>query len=252
MKRMKKYNYKLKTCSKLSLSPRDSAALLYPSMENKTEPNGASNDNKIIYPFYQYGSYEEYKPKTASYYIPGSSIKGALGISGNEKRMDLMIDDIPIKNNDLVPEKLCKVQHIESGKKEPISLGSFFQNITVEMLKHGKTYDADLFSSVDPCGYFQKAQEETKERLNQLKTRVREYDDREKTADCKCAFEELTKNLENKLKQIEKNESGTYILLLGGYKGLMLSRKLIDEKQESAIYIDKSCCLPYGLVQIQI
>ena len=75
--------YQLTTCSGLIVSPR-SALAFYRDLDEfsleKVEDSEylAKSRLKVIYPFYQYGIYTAYNPEGAAYYLPGSSVKGAL------------------------------------------------------------------------------------------------------------------------------------------------------------------------------
>ena len=67
-------------------SPRSGQALykeidefcLSPYVKIPDTKDDEKHEVKVVYPFYQYGEYEKYDPEHANYYLPGSSVKGAL------------------------------------------------------------------------------------------------------------------------------------------------------------------------------
>ena len=69
---------------------------------------------KVVYPFYQYGEYEEYDPDHAAYYLPGSSVKGALlQEKKNKKELHVMVEDVPVEKNGNILRNLVKAQHLD-------------------------------------------------------------------------------------------------------------------------------------------
>ena len=98
---MKKVIYEMEVLSSTIISPRSGQAF-YKGVDFCLEPEanvpGSSKIQKkaqgvgVIYPFYQYGEYEKYDPEHAVYYIPGSSIKGALCSLKSSKR-PMTVDD---------------------------------------------------------------------------------------------------------------------------------------------------------------
>ena len=92
---MKEIKYEMQTLSSLILSPRSGQALYKDVDEFETASEVSNNKGKevnCIYPFYQYGEYEKYHPQDAEYYIPGSSVKGAL-LKDNNRNI-LMAEDV--------------------------------------------------------------------------------------------------------------------------------------------------------------
>jgi hypothetical protein len=92
---LKKYTYTLTALSPVILSPRGSAAF-YAGINYEKSVYYPYN---VIYPFYQYGEYDEFRPDDAKYYIPGSSVKGALLRGENWGR--LFVDDAEVKTADI-------------------------------------------------------------------------------------------------------------------------------------------------------
>ena len=83
---MKKITYTMKLLSSLIVSPRSGQALykeidefcLSPYVKIPDTKDDEKHEVRVVYPFYQYGEYERYDPEHANYYLPGSSVKGAL------------------------------------------------------------------------------------------------------------------------------------------------------------------------------
>jgi CRISPR/Cas system CSM-associated protein Csm5 (group 7 of RAMP superfamily) len=74
---MEKIKYTLSTLSSLIISPREGQAF-YKELDFDDVVTEDGKEINIIYPFYQYGIHDRYDPQQAKYYIPGSSIKGAI------------------------------------------------------------------------------------------------------------------------------------------------------------------------------
>lgn len=69
---------------------------------------------KVVYPLYQYGEYKNYDPEHGNYYLPGSSVKGALQ-RRKSMRNHLMADDVLVSNSDVVLRTLWKAQYLEGS-----------------------------------------------------------------------------------------------------------------------------------------
>lgn len=119
---MKKIIYEIEVLSSLIISHRSGQAFYKGIDEFYSHPKiETSNSEKIrephvIYPFYQYGEYEKYDPNHANYYIPGSSIKGALCLPEN-MRNQIMADDIIVPNDKIVLRNLWKAQYLENKEE---------------------------------------------------------------------------------------------------------------------------------------
>lgn len=248
----KKYRYQLKTLSKLVLSPREHQGyyLAAGDFDVKLSEEFQGNTN-IIYPFYQYGSYKSYNPEQAQYYIPGSSIKGAI-CSGSEKTYRLMVDDIQVDRSRIKLNYLYKLQHYTGANNKQTKLEEFFPKIKVEMLSAGSICYGVFFSEGDPGYFLKKAQSSTRDKLKQLQGRIDSIDYSHVETETKGQLIKLKDNLTDIIMYLEQKNSRKYILLLGGYKGLLLSGIFNKEVEKSAIYLDKDSSLPHGLVQIMI
>lgn len=240
-----KYNYHLKILSSVILSPREQEALY---MDSAGE--GGFN---IIYPFYQYGNYGEYDSKNAQYYIPGSSIKGAIG------ETKIMVDDIMVPGESISLRPLYKVQNIPEFGREMENNGKmkaerFFPKIGVEMLRAGVKLEGELFSREDIHGILSKAHMETVKRLKKwserfpakepLPSNISKVADGEKD----IRFEVVKQNMSS----IINRKENSFLILLGGYKGKLLSHVFEKEVEKCSVYVDCDTALPHGLVEIEL
>ena len=262
MRKLKKYDYELTVLSNVILSPREQEGIFLDSSQKETGNLGNIN---IIYPFYHYGIYDEYEPKNTEYYIPGSSLKGAI-FRGKSK---ILVDDIKIPNNRIKLGQLNKVQYIpKKGQEESeeeqkqMILNTYFPNIGVEMLKRDEEpFEGSFYSEEDIKERLLELHEDSKRKIHRLIQKVEDSielnshhkEKSEKSQDC----EETLKKFQNNLKEILNNRKETeYLFFLGGYKGLLLARTFEEMPEKSAIYIDENKklpeykALPYGLCKI--
>ena len=122
---MKKITYSMELLSSLIVSPRAVQALYYGIDIFRKEPLLAPSDDtpkrtaKVVYPFYQYGEYKVYDPEHTEYYLPGSSVKGALLQKNGERiqreKVHMMADDILIDRKRIVLRNLEKAQNAVSS-----------------------------------------------------------------------------------------------------------------------------------------
>ncbi|MDQ0659931.1 hypothetical protein [Paenibacillus sp. W2I17] len=264
---LQRYQYRLKTLSKLAMSPRDHEGLYlaakefkredvikHLSSESASDESDRANKVNIIYPFYQYGAYSPYNPIKAEYYIPGSSLKGALlpkGVNDTVKRSSkLMVDDIPVESKDVRLNQLNKLQNMSEGRTEPIVLKEFFPNVAVEILEAESDYTGELFYEGDLHTMLQAAQQQTMCKLAQFIDKLGVVSDEILVDDnTKQHVVQLKKNIQSLI----DDDRDRCILLLGGYKGLALSgvfKNVKFGKVDSAVYVDTNKGLPYGMVEI--
>lgn len=262
MRKLKKYDYDLIVISNVILSPREQEGIFLDGAQK--EKWNLSNIN-IIYPFYQYGMYDKYDPENTEYYIPGSSLKGAM-FQGKSK---ILVDDIKIPNNRITLGQLNKVQYIPKKRQEEseeeqkqMILNTYFPNIGVEMLKRDEEpFEGSFYSEEDIRERLLEIHEDSKRRIYKLIQKVEDSielnshhkEKSKKSQDC----EEILKKSKNNLKEIIKNRKETeYLFFLGGYKGLLLARTFEEMPEKSAIYIDENKKLlgykelPYGLCKV--
>lgn len=241
---MKEIKYEMQTLSSLILSPRSGQALYKDVDEFETASEVSNNKGKevnCIYPFYQYGEYKKYHPKDAEYYIPGSSVKGAL-LKDNNRNI-LMADDIQVKNSDIVLRNLYKAQHIQ--EKDEAEFSVFFENVGVEMIKAGANLQGSLYlkDDVEFSTILKSANEDTRRKMKQMWVYLLEL--LELHGNEKFSVE--LKTIKKELSQVLEYNN---VILLGGYKGLLHSI-LLNAKQEeysNGIYIDNEKNLPHGIV----
>lgn len=273
MPEIKKYTYELETISDLVLSPR-AQNCFYKDSHFSAELISdfhLKGNVKIIYPFYQYGLYERYQPNTAQYYIPGSSIKGAIGDN------TFTVDDIMIKRReDMRLKNLFKMQNVFADSKgenqAAPKIDSFFPGVAVEMLGAGSKYTGAIFSQNAPHASLNAAQKETKRKLEQLTEAItailnsfkqaKDQTNPSSDVDSKNVVGENSKMrstgevLSNMLMNIrnlqkEPGPDNCYLLLLGGYKGIRLSSVVRNEEKVGGIYVDMERELPHGLVWVK-
>lgn len=257
MVQLKEYSYKLETISSLILSPREQNAFVCSEKEKIACGLKETCPPKIIYPFYQYGSYEHYEPQKAQYYIPGSSIKGAMQLGGKK---NVLVDDILIDHSNIKLKRLCKVQHIpevESDMKDrkAMKLEEFFPNIAVEMLKADKECLGKIYCNENIFEIIKRIKKYSNIKLEQLSKRIQiilslSKEGYEKEEECREALEIMNKQLKSLIDSSNSKKNET-ILILGGYKGRLLSGEF-DDKEKGSIYIDIYKKLPYGLVRMRL
>ncbi|WP_110953480.1 hypothetical protein [Anaerosinus massiliensis] len=259
MEEIKKIKYKMRTISSVIVSPRANTAFYKDLNEFDTDALVSSryleqSKVNVIYPFYQYGEYETYEPLKAQYYLPGSSVKGALcqGLYDNQGQIKkFMVDDVQVCKTQIVLRNLYKVQYIKDSQKT--CFGAFFPNIGIEMIKdnvelNGEFYTKDRKTAEEKIKIASKA---TATKIENMMAYLTALKDR-------VANEELKIKLQDFFEKLRDVQSKKDIILFGGYKGLIHSmQKKIELPNEedrdasySAIFIDTETNLPHGLVQI--
>lgn len=250
---MKKITYTMQLLSSLIVSPRTGMALYRgidefceaPELEPVDSAGVKMRELKVIYPFYQYGEFKKYDPKHARYYLPGSSIKGALK-SKKAAVGSFMVDDVMVPNTSVSLRNLYKAQYLEDEREA--EFGAFFDNVGVEMVRGGTELQGELYLEKDVAfsDVLKSANEGTKEKMNQMMDYLQMLLGR--------AYE--SENLKSILDQAERglacclNEDD--IILVGGYKGLLHSILMDHHMKELAggLFIDLKTMLPHGIVKI--
>lgn len=251
----KKYKFTLNPLSTIILSPREHSCFFNNNKERKKikgqDGRIAYTDSiKFIYPFYQYGMYEEYDPSNAQYYIPGSSIKGAVGSSL------ISFDDIRLDRQSIFLRNLYKFQNIQTEvTEEKPKLGIFFPKVAVEALDSGTELKGELFTGENPVTVLQDVQQRNAEKIKQLLKQIdgvllkyKGESQEIKEKDILCM---MKSNLEILLHGITLAEQKRYLIIFGGYKGLNLSG-IFSHEAAGAIYIDTENKLPHGLAWIRL
>jgi hypothetical protein len=265
---------KFKTISSVILSPRVEKAL-YKGIDFKSIKN--DDKTKMIYPFYSYCDREldadkDYSKDDIDYYIPASSLKGALLCENKTEeksiRSKILVKDINRLKDNIKLDNLYKFQYLykEDKKVEEYKvpkLEVFFPNIKIEMLKNGAEFNGEiLLKGISKEDFIKKVKatsDSTKKKLEQyiaeVQKRLSEMSKWEQLAQGSKKFETTKSNLKaikDNLKLIE-NEENKYIFFLGGYKGVLGSiSELPKEELRNGFYIDKEVNLPYGLVEVEL
>ena len=264
---------KFKTISPVILSPRMEKAL-YKGVDFKeiimkdTKIEKVENIN-IIYPFYSYDDRDLLSESNFSYsneyYIPASSLKGALlGSKKDEEensfRSKLLFHDVKIR--DIKLKNLYKFQYLyekkynnETNKIPKYTV--FFPGVAIEMLESKKEFESEILmksSEIEKIFY-----DKLKENFGITKIKLKNYiDEIDKIKKQEKNQEEYMKKL-NKIKcNIQKQlDSNKNMIFLGGYKGILGSLSQSDLSQQNkepritnGFYIDEETLLPYGLVEV--
>lgn len=260
---MKKYSYRLTALSSLIVSPRGNMAWYENDKGNRRDgefegfsPQEIKADKylvkeklKIIYPFYQYREYKAYAPDTAEYYLPGSSVKGALGGS---RSGCCMVDDIPVSRDSIVLRNLYKAQYL-CHESKTARLNVFLENIGVEMIRASTKLVGELYlEGKAPEEFLEPGNKSTKIKLKQmlkyLQKLQREYYSK--------PLGDIFRETINELSLLLNNDN---VFLIGGYKGLLhsIERKTTLEskndlqKTDGAVFLDRETGLPHGLIKIE-
>ena len=247
----------------------------------------------IIYPFYSYEE-RDLLPENEflyaqEYYIPASSLKGAL-LSGtkneddNSFRTKILFQDIKISKENIELKNLYKFQYLyqndkkknKNNKEKTVykapKFESFSPSLAIEMIGGGKKFETEVLFrceiSVDFKNKLEDSFESTKNKLNNYMEEVekritnieswikeRKVENQvEKSKDNENYLEKLKKikyNIQKLLQQIQNKKN---IVFLGGYKGILGSLSQLDQNHnvQNGFYIDKETMLPYGLLEVNV
>lgn len=266
---------KFKTISPIILSSRTEKAL-YKGIDFKElmsfEDIDMQNIN-IVYPFYSYESRDLLPEKNFStakeYYIPASSLKGAL--LGNKKsdeenslRRKILFQDVKIKNSHIGLRNLYKFQYLYQKNKQDDKEENqgnktknvnqaikykapkydvFFPSVAIEMMDVGNEFECEILlkEPITSDEFFRKKLNENFSiTQNKLKNYVKEIENRMQEIKSWIKKKELEKPEDNdenyieKLQTIENNinellNSNKKMIFLGGYKGILASLSKFDE-----------------------
>lgn len=251
---MEQIKYQLSTLSSLIVSPRSNLAWYKELNEFIPEmiPGIDHLDKKrlsVIYPFYQYGEYEEWS-KDADYYLPGSSIKGAL-CEQLTVRDNIMVDDVKISNQDIVVRNLYKAQDLGDPKKAQMEW--FLKNIGIEMVKANTNLSGEIYAkdAGDVKRLLNHANDLAKIKMRQMLTYLSALYEQDYKKELKDFLHGAIGGLTS---LIEAND----VILLGGYKGLLHSIEIKDytpvdmQKESGAVYLDPETGLLHGLTRFEV
>ncbi|MGP1370467.1 MAG: hypothetical protein ACTTKU_04700 [Eggerthia catenaformis] len=285
---------KFTTISPVVLSPRMEKALYkdvdFKKIADINMINLARKEReniKIVYPFYSYDS-RDLLPENEflyakEYYIPASSLKGALlGMKRDEKenilRSGILFRDIELGKSDIKLKNLYKFQYLYQDNKEENGnngqgrvyktpkFGPFFPSVAVEMIESGKEFEGEILLRPEV------SEEVLKNRLNKnflvtknkLENYIKEVEGRiqninfwiknKKINKQEEENEDCIEKLENIQKRMQQIKSRKNIIFLGGYKGILGSLSRLDKNRniQNGFYIDEETMLPYGLVELSI
>ena len=249
---MQKFSFYLQTISSLISSPRDDLVFYSQLDQFTTDKKIGDNAINMIYPLYQYGEYKKYDPEQALYYLPGSSIKGALR-QGSNASGSLMVDDMPIPNAAVVLRNLYKVQYLQNKDKEA-TFGSFFPNVGVEMVKENTALHGDIYanSQEDLKQLFETANVSTRNKIEQMQSYLCQLIGKCEQEANKC--QGVTDILQQANANLCSYAEDKNVILFGGYKGLLHSIVVTGSHEDvkSAIYLDPHTHLPHGLMHIDL
>ena len=265
---MNKYNLKLKSISKIVVSPR-SLKTLYKDVDFEEKDmikpylNILEEDKKkitVIYPFYNYNNKIEKMIKNPEYYLPGSSVKGAIFFG--EK--DIRCDDIKLKKEDIVLDLLHKIidydeekcQKNEKNLKIP-KYKVFFENLGVEMINFDREFETTIVSlkEKDISKMLKEVNKKTIDKLKKFNIKISKVLNCLKNSEEKAAIDELKKisnKIGEKIKEFDNNEKNKIIAFIGGFKGKVGTIYQMKEDTGTGLYFDNETHLPYGLVEIKI
>lgn len=274
-----------KTLSAVILSPRMQKALYkgvdFEEVGEDVKIEELDNIN-IVYPFYSYENRELLSGQDFSYakeyYIPVSSLKGALlgqkkGEEENTFRSKILFQDIRISKSHIRLRHLYKFQYLyqetqednanNKGKdKEESKFKLFFSNIAIEMIESGKNFESEVLLKMPDLSekfFINKLNESFKITKKKLENYMKET---EKRIEAINSWEIKAEDCLDKLKGVKASiqiqlERKKNFIFLGGYKGLLGSLSQLEIKDEghkiqNGFYIDKDTLLPYGLVEVEI
>lgn len=280
---------KFKTISSVILSQRAESAL-YEGIDFK-----ATEDKiKIIYPFYSY-EYRNFNAKNTfkfaeKYYIPASSLKGALlseeantenKIFNEEIRKKILIEDIELNKSQIQLNNIFKFQYLYQQCKEfekennnsknkfkykAPKLENFFPTLRIEMLKSNENFEGNISLKISEEEFYNKlknvfitTKKKLKRYINEIDSKILEINSWKKyNNEDSNAFDEAIKKLEIIKKSInDEKDSDKNMIFLGGYKGILgsISKDISSHKNikiQNGFYIDTETNLPYGLIEVLV
>lgn len=284
---------KIKTLSSVILSPRMEKALYqgvdFKEVEMKDvgdvefrAKEGSQNIN-IVYPFYSYENRELLAENSFScaetYYIPASSLKGAvlgnMNMMSNDDeeksfRRNIAFQDTEIDGSKIQLRSLYKFQYLyqeqktQNEQQEVIyktpKFTPFFPKVAIEMLKSKEEFETEVLLKISEesfCERLEKSFEITGNKLmnyiQETKNRIRDIRSWKikDNNDCIDKLKRIEANIQQQLNENKK------MIFLGGYKGILgsLSQEVkLDgsRKIKNGFYIDERTFLPYGLVEVSI
>lgn len=269
--RINKITLSFKTLSYVISSPRESQAFYkgvdFEEKDIKLSSIDGINKINIIYPFHQYGQYKKYDDSNKQYYIPASTIKGAI-FNNDIKNMlgysnkTIMVDDAIINNRDNITLKqLMKIQYLPKldsncaehrcennpviSQETGLKLRQLSPVDDISSLSSNKTTKYDIFfqnvavqmlkpNSHFTCDVYYSSDIDFNKILGKAfeihKKNIVRYIKRIDQ------YDSIDIEIKNMLKMIKKDlnniKNTKKILCIGGYKGLIMS--LVSDKKLNA------------------
>ena len=283
--RCKMTKLKFMAISPVVLSPRMEKAL-YKGVDFKNIEKDIKNSNivnvdkiNIIYPFYSYEE-RDLLPENKflyaeEYYVPASSLKGALLSSitnedDNSFRSKILFQDIKLNGENIELKNLYKFQYLYQDNKEKNvndthkipKFEPFFPSVAIEMIEGGKEFECEILSKApertekilknrlkktfcDTRGKLSNYKQEIENRIKEIESWIEKNQELQRTIK---KLEEIKGSIQNQINS-DKN-----MIFLGGYKGSLGSLSEINNtpKIRNGFYIDKETMLPYGLLEVNV
>lgn len=270
-----KYEIRITSITPLIFSNRMNDAL-YKGVDfdhDKTIREFAEFDANIIY---QFACHEDRSLRldeafryAENYYIPASSIKGALCLE--ERYRNLKFQDIRVDKNMIGLSTLKKFQYLyqdealEERDPKAIRYDAYFPKIGIEMMKVKQCVVGEIWSGgeglIDCNEIVSRIDAKTRDKLRTYLRQIEVIQSQGFLKELKktetdqnaaiCKLEEVKKNIHNLSEQ--KNRQLAFV---GGFKGLIcsLNNYTFTEMKElrSGFYIDEETMLPYGLVDLTL
>lgn len=200
----------------------------------------------MVYPFYQYGAYKKYDPEQGDYYLPGSSVKGALQ-RRNSMENYLMADDVLVSNSDIVFRTLWKAQYLEMESKAVFE--PFFDNVGIEMIKGGTVLYEEIYSQEKSefLNVLESACQDTSDKINQTCGYIQMLFGQ----DYSTGFKKILERVEKNLYSFQLEGEG---IVVDGYKGLLHSIMPGHDRNENhgGLFVDFDTMLPHGFVKLEL
>lgn len=278
-----KYNINLKSITPLIFSNRMNDAL-YKAVDfavdfnkDKAEKDfGELVSTNIVYQFSCYEDRSLRPDKTfsyaESYYIPASSIKGALCLE--EKYRNIKFKDIKVEKEKIRLSVLKKFQYLyqnekyiaqkkedKNAKPKAIKHTDYLPNIRVEMMKSGECINGEIVlrenETIDCNSIVDKVDLKTRLKLSEYLKQIKIICNMEYFKELEKANHDISKlkKVEDSINRLLERET-IKIAFVGGFKGLIggLNNYNFGETKElrNGFYIDEKTMLPYGLVELNI
>lgn len=263
-KKINQYRLKITTISRVFTSPRANEAL-YKGIDfpQKSSPHSlkisGETEYSVIYPFYrQQDPNFGLNTDRMRYYIPASSIKGALAIQKEEDRRKIFCSDIFLEEKDICLGNVYKFQYIMKEEDSPPDQDEstvvtktfqkspqyevFFPNVGMEMIERQVCCQATIrvnnadwdFGSAILRPLHCKTINKLENYQQELKKLERLFRQNQNQIQNQTAIQYLTAakdNIDQLLHQANTSkgeQTPKYLMFLGGYKGKLAANSNYD------------------------